>query len=212
MRRLRLLGVFLAVGLFAAAAIPAVAARHATARCSVPRGWRLVAQDHQAVIDRQRNQRNPAYDYCHRAVGKWHSTVATGSMENEGTIYALRLAGRFVAYQVNSDLWLWDTRNGLHNETTDGVSIGAFSAYLLSPDGVVARFADILPTNVHPPGVDLETLSIYSYELEPAQIETPDATSLQLFNCAIGCQPNTVLVTWTDQAGQAEYKQVTGGD
>jgi hypothetical protein len=213
MRVLRLLAFFLAAGLIAAPAIPAIAAHHAKPPCSVPSGWRVVTQDHQAVIIQQRRAPH-SYDYCNRAVGRWRSLIATDSTGSAGTIFPVRLAGRFAAYRVNSDLWVWDTRNGRHNQTPAGALIAGFSDFVLSPDGVAARLVALLNTSLHSSEVDVETLTMGSSNFKPANLTRPESTTggVQLFDCSAGCLLNTVVVTWTDDTGQTQYEQVTGGD
>lgn len=186
---------------------------HGHLPCAIPRRWRLVAQDGQAVVIRQRHA-YPAYQYCNRGVGRWRSMVAADSEQTTGPPYPLRLAGRFVAYRdTYGYLYLWDTRTGGHNQTPAGTLIGGFSDFLFSPDGVVARFTDTALTNIHRGAVALETLSVRSWDFELVSVAPENAPAdLQLFDCSAGCQPNTVIVSWTDQAGQTQYKQVTGGD
>jgi hypothetical protein len=181
-------------------------------RCVTPHGWRVVAKDGQAVVIAQRHQQYPAYDYCNRAVGKWRRMLPIGRGSQEQKTVGLRLAGRFVATWVPAlyAVVLWDTRTGQSNPDAPGL-FQSPPTFVLSPDGVLAAVFTLEYSNGMGGGSNEDVLHV----LTPTSYQQLDdgpsggLSNLQLYDCAAGCAPDTVIVAWT-HSGEQRYAQVAG--
>jgi hypothetical protein len=63
---------------------------------------------------------------------------------------------------------------------------------------------------IHGTGSLLDVLTLPNGEATLDHDQSPDALSdLQLFQCAVGCAPNTTVVTWT-HSGTQRYTELAG--
>ena len=218
----RFLTVLLAVvGVFGSLAIPAIAAQHRKSRCSVRRGWRVVVQDRQAVVIRQRHKQFPTYDYCSRAVrAGWHGLAPGAGFEPASPL----LTGRYIAFATvreppqDSDIELLDTRSGQRNALTVGGFAASFSlpTLVLSPNGVAAAVVVISPYSVmggqyiaQPLSASIQVLTLHAQDQNLDDASPPsEIANLQLYDCAAGCATNTTTVAWTN-GGVQHYAQIT---
>jgi hypothetical protein len=132
------------------------------------------------------------------------------------TAISLQLAGRYVAYESPDGgypLWLWDTRTNRNNHLQPGGTVLSLPAFALSPRGVAAEIVLSSPNGVPPQPVAATikalTLGTIDYDLDGGQ--QSDLGNLQLYDCAAGCAPNDVVVSWM-HSGAQRYAQVAGSD
>jgi hypothetical protein len=227
MRARRLCTILLTGVLAAASAAPAKAAHRAKPRCMLPAGWRVVTQNRQTVVIRQRHKPEPVYEYCNRAVRSGWRQLTMTSLNSTGSFFepaSPLLAGRYLAFAwvmeppQGSAIELWDTRSGQHNSLTVGGFVASFSlpTLLLSPNGVAAAI-DVSSRYMieggqyvaQPPGASVDVLTLQSKEQNLDGASPPSQiANLQLYDCAAGCTPNTTTVAWTN-GGQQHYAQIT---
>jgi hypothetical protein len=180
-------------------------------RCKIPHSWRVVAQDRQAIVIAQRDSTQPRYAYCNRSVGR---------LRQLGTIAPFRLliAGRYVAYVSLRPppgpvtISLTDTSSGHHNQMSllGTSSLSPVPTFLLSPKGVAAAIVLRQPAGAGaPPGAGIQVLTMRNqYENLDGASPPSEIANLQLYDCAAGCAPNTVIVAWT-HSGTQMYAQIS---
>lgn len=149
-KRSRLLAPVAAGVLLCVLSVPATASSRASAsrakpHCTIPRGWRLVAKDPQAMIvtgtvtpfdaGEDRHERDPQWRYCLWRAGRMKVLVTDSGLpaDRKDTTYAdaVSLAGRYAAYYVwgeygggrygdwFGDVYVVDLQSGL---TTSGAA------------------------------------------------------------------------------------------
>jgi hypothetical protein len=222
MRPLRLLLITLVAAL-AVLAVPAAAGASNHHRpCAAHRHWVIAAQDSFAVVARLPDRGGATYDYCSRTKGRWVRMTPGQSSPDYGEVEALRLAGRYVAYEtvaaIATPAFLCDTSTGQQQVEAKYRVVDASAGpnenfpasdpdFLLSPTGVVARIDKGLLA--YPPGA-VEALTLDgSVTLDTAGAPS-DLANLQIYNCAAGCARNATVVAWTN-SGVQRYAEVTGG-
>jgi hypothetical protein len=197
-----------------AASTTASAAHGSNAHCTIPHGWKVVAQDQYAVVTKQRHEQHPEYDYCSRAGRRFHRMVDASIF---WPVLDLQLKGHYVAYEAESSgdpgeagLWLWDTRSGRASSAPDTPTIPSTPDVVLSPNGVATWIVSWVPAHAVPT-TQVEVLTGHA-DLVLDRVSPPGAgtlANLQLYDCAAGCAPNTTIVAWTNDGAQ-RYAAVTG--
>jgi hypothetical protein len=198
---------------------PLALGAHRHKPCSIPGGWRLVAKDGQGRVDAPRHQPlRPVYDYCNRVGRTGWRRLVKGPDTRPAPSFSFLLAGRYVAYTLqlpagtSSTMSLWDTRNGQNNTMYVGGNVSnPVQAFLLSPHGVAAAITVSQQSEVDTfPGASVEALTLNSSGPVTVTSSPPsDIANLELYDCAAGCAPDTVIVAWT-QSGAQQYAQVQG--
>jgi hypothetical protein len=231
MRSIRVALVVVVLVVLASPVGSAAAARRDKPHCVVPRGWRLLAQNANAVVIRSR-QTYPAYRYCARARGRFRHLGSTGPVnpmdftaEDPTRIVFLQLKGRYIAYaalyQVEAPGGFFGTPghavnlvNALTGQRASHMEEAGTVAFpspgvLLSPTGVVAWI--LLDSSETAQGsTSFEEVNA----LTPSGFTTLDNSNgavlgdLQLGDCVGGCSPNTTVVVWT-KSGVQHYADVT---
>jgi hypothetical protein len=205
---------------FALFAASGSAAAHSHNACAVPRGWALVAQDRYAVVIRQRGEQQPAYKYCARRSNRF-APVASSLLGERWSVVAVRLSGRYIGYETQATtgpsyaLWLSDVQTGARSYTyTVDPTLPPAPEFALSPNGVAAWIVDSAAAapDAPDPAPMLQVLTASMIGATTLDSSPPDSApvlaNLQLYDCATGCAPNTVIVAWTHN-GQQRFAPIS---
>jgi hypothetical protein len=204
---------------FALFAAPGSAATHPHHHhpCAIPRGWKLVARDSYAVVIRQRNVQQPAYEFCSRLAGFSGAgrfrRVANTLFTESWPVVALQLRGHYIAYETEATtspgyaLWLADTRTGVHVYTyTINPTLPPPPVFVLSPNGVTAWIVYSSSPVKNAPGQTM--LQALTGAGSTVLDSDPALANLALYDCAASCPSNTTIVAWTNN-GQQRYAEVS---